>query len=416
MIGPVRGTHDWLDTSLFNFVIATAAHHFKRANFSEIKTPVLEPTELFKRSLGLHTDVVSKEMFTIASHDESDSICLRPEATASVMRAFLAAGQQSLPWKVFVHGPMFRHERPQKGRFREFHQFNLELIGAESIAHDAFTLALFEQLFSQQFKLDSYALLINFLGCADDRAQLRPKLNAFLDMHFDTLCATCKVRKEKNVMRIFDCKNEQCKSLYQTAPYITDHLCVSCEKEWHELKVQLEILAVSYTHTPSLVRGLDYYDKTVFEFVSSALGSQNAFCSGGRYNALATMLGSKTDYPSFGAAIGIDRVALMLEPLRAKLALPQPAAIHAIIPLSSAQHHLALLIADLLFDAGLTVELIVDGDSIKSMMRKANKIGAQYAIIIGPDEVEAGTVSVKTMMTGIEEKVVQRDLVSFLKK
>jgi histidyl-tRNA synthetase len=235
-------------------------------------------------------------------------------------------------------------------------------------------------------------------------------------MHEQTICATCKERKEKNIMRIFDCKNPTCQELYRTAPEITQHLCARCSKEWKQLKDQLEILSVTYTHHPTLVRGLDYYDKTVFEFVSSSLGSQNAFCSGGRYNQLATLLGSKTDFPSIGAAIGIERVLLMLEQHQDQLVLPQKEAISAVMPLGSEQQNLALLIGDLLFDAGICVEVMLEDDSIKSMMRKANKLGAQFALIIGPTEQETGTITVKTMITGTEEKIAQRDLVNYLKK
>ncbi len=416
MITKVRGTHDLLDTTLFDFVINSAHHHFKRAHFTQIITPILEPLELFKRSLGVHTDVVTKEMFIIQQSSESDLICLRPEATASTMRAFLEQGNLSLPWKVFSYGSMFRHERPQKGRFREFHQFNLEIIGTESIAQDAFLLGLLDQLFQNVFKCDDYALLINFLGCGQDRAEYKPKLYAFLTMHEAAICSACKERKEKNIMRIFDCKNPTCQELYRTAPEITQHLCARCTKEWKQLRDQLEILSVTYTHSPTLVRGLDYYDKTVFEFVTSSLGAQNAFCSGGRYNQLATLMGSKTDYPSIGAAIGIERVLLMLEQRVDQLNLPQKEALSVVMPLGTEQQNLALLIGDLLFDAGICVEVMLEEDSIKSMMRKANKLGAQFALIIGPTEQETGTITVKTMMTGTEEKIAQRDLVHYLKK
>ncbi|MBI2775610.1 histidine--tRNA ligase [Candidatus Dependentiae bacterium] len=415
MITKVRGTHDIIDTTLFNFIIKSAAAHFRRAHFNEIITPILEPTDLFKRTLGLATDIVSKEMFTINSSGDNDTICLRPEATASTMRAFLEHGNLSTPFKIFSHGSMFRHERPQKGRFREFHQFNIEMIGAENISHDAFLLCLLDQLFQNTFKLDTFALMINFLGCSQDRIDFKPKLYAFLAEHENEICNDCKARKEKNIMRVFDCKTPKCQEIYRKAPSIAQHLCEQCAIEWQTLKEQLEILSVTYTVSPHLVRGLDYYEKTVFEFVSAHLGAQSTFCGGGRYNQLATMLGSKNDYPSIGAAIGIERLMLMLEPINA-LQLPQEPALHAIVPLSKEQHNLALLVGDLLFDSGLCIELLLDSDSIKSSMRKANKLGAHYALIIGPEEQEKGLVTVKTMMTGIEEKIAQRDLVAYLKK
>jgi histidyl-tRNA synthetase len=415
MITKVRGTHDIIDTTIFDFVIKSAIAHFKRAHFHEIITPILEPTELFKRSLGAATDVVSKEMFTLNTPQENDALCLRPEATASTMRAFLEHANLATPFKVFSHGSMFRHERPQKGRFREFHQFNIEMIGVESISHDAFLLGMLDQLFQNIFKLDTYALMINFLGCFQDREAFKKKLYEFLNAHQNEICQNCKDRMHKNILRVLDCKTPSCQELYRHAPSMLENLCAQCSSEWDILKEQLEVLSVSYTVNARLVRGLDYYEKTVFEFASAHLGAQSTFCGGGRYNQLATMLGSKIDYSSIGAAMGIERLMLLLEPIKDKLLIPQEPALHALMPLSKDQNNLALLIADMLFDNGLCIELMFD-ESIKSMMRKANKLGAQYALILGPEEQEKGIVTVKTMMTGIEEKIAQRDLIAYLKK
>ncbi len=411
MIQRVKGTQDLLDLTLFNFLISEAKLHLERYNFIEISTPVLEPVELFKRSLGLETDVVSKEMYTLAA---DESICLRPEATASCVRAFVNNGISQTPWKVFMWGPMFRHERPQKGRYREFHQISIEVIGSESVYQDVHFLKMLDRFFHETLHLDTYALMINFLGCSDDRAAYKKKLYAFLEKYEDTLCSTCKVRKERNIMRIFDCKNPQCQELYLKAPFIADHLCKACEGELQELKDNLEHMSVSYSYQPTLVRGLDYYDKTVFEFVSTELGAQNAFCGGGRYNQLAQQIGAKKDQPSLGASIGIERVLLLLERIKEQLPLPVQPALHVIIPLTQEQYTLALLIADELQARNLCTDILLEGDSVKSMMRKANKLGAKYALLVGPDEQAKKVVTLKNMQTGDSKEVHQKDLLSFL--
>ncbi len=410
MIQRVKGTQDFLDLTLFNFVIDEAKLHFTGYNFTQIATPVLEPVDLFKRSLGLETDVVSKEMYTLSA---DESICLRPEATASCMRAFINNGISQTPWKVFMWGPMFRHERPQKGRYREFHQISIEVIGSESVYQDVQFLKMLDRFFHEKLQLDTYGLLINFLGCSSDRTAYKKKLHTFLTKHEDELCSTCKVRKERNIMRIFDCKNPDCQELYKKAPFIADHLCEECETEWQQLKDNLEHLSVSYSYKPTLVRGLDYYDKTVFEFVSTDLGAQNAFCGGGRYNSLAEQIGAKKDQPSLGASIGIERVLLLLDRMKDTLSLPVQPALHVVVPLTPEQHTLALLIADELQASNLCTEVLLESDSVKSKMRKANKLGAKFALLLGPDEQAKKVVTVKNMVTSDSQEVAQKDLLQF---
>ena len=417
MLQRVKGTQDFLDLTIYNFLITAAKKHLAMYSFTEIMTPILEPVELFKRSLGLTTDVVSKEMYTVTtSGHHEETICLRPEATASIMRAFYENNIEVRPWKVFSCGPMFRHERPQKGRYRQFNQISIEVLGAPSILHDAWLLTMLDRFFHEVLLLDSYALLINFLGCGQDRAHFQQVLHTFLEMGNDKLCSTCLERKEKNILRVFDCKNQACQELYNRAPKTTDHLCDICSFEWNTFKTLLEQLSVSYSHQPRLVRGLDYYTKTVFEFVSDDLGAQNSFCGGGRYDGLAQTLGEPVPLPAVGAAIGIERLLLMLEKNQHTLKLPQQPAIYAILPYSSEQQQLALFIADTLQANNLCVELFLDEDSLKSMMRKANKMGAVASIIIGPEEQAAGTVTVKNMITGAENKIAQTQLVTFLKQ
>ena len=309
---------------------------------------------------------------------------------------------------------MFRHERPQKGRFRQFHQFNLEVIGSDKISEDAQCLKMLDSLFTN-FGINEYAIMINFLGTSEERKAYTEKLNKHLDTIVDKICKTCLVRKDKNIMRVFDCKNETCQSLYNDAPKIVDNLGTESEKEWKQLQEQLDLLSVSYTVNPKLVRGLDYYSKTVFEFVSPNLGSQSSFCAGGRYNNLVKAVGGKQDQPSIGASIGIERLVMVLEPIKDTLSLPHPAALTVIIPLSEEQHTLALLISEDLHAQKITNDVLFEG-SVKSMMRKANKMGATFTVLIGADEQESRTATVKNMINSTEKNMDQTKLAQYLKK
>ncbi len=418
-ISRVKGTQDFLDLTLYNFIIEKTRHHVAGYHFQEIITPILEHTSLFTRSLGEHTDVVSKEMFIIKSEhdnpaDQNKSICLRPEATASIARAFTEQPPSLLPWKVFTYGPMFRHERPQKGRFRQFNQVSLEIIGTASILQDVQLITMLDRFFHETLILADYALLINFLGCPADRKSYEAVVKKFLDTHASSLCATCLTRKEKNILRIFDCKNESCQELYKTVPPIIKSLCPHCVAEWNQLTEQLELLSVSFVWNPTLVRGLDYYSKTVFEFVSNALGAQSTFCAGGRYDQLIGIIGNGHDQPSVGAAFGIERIMLLLEPIQSQLAIPQPRALHVIVPVAPEQQPLALLLADTLLAHNLTTEVLLEGHSLKSMMRTANKMGASYCLIIGAQEQEEGAVTIKNMANGTETRIPQVDAVKLL--
>ncbi len=414
MISRIKGTHDLLDVKLFNLIVDQAKHLLQNYHFSEIITPILEPIELYKRSLGLETDIVSKEMFIVSSENE-ETICLRPEATAATMRAFLEHSIQSNPWKVFSCGPLFRHERPQKGRYRQFNQVNIEIINSSAIAHDIQLITMLERFFGQILKRDSFALALNFLGCYNDRQSFKGILQNFLISIQDQLCSQCLIRKEKNIMRVFDCKNQTCQALYAQAPQIAQHVCASCALEWQQLQEQLSLLSVSFNYKPQLVRGLDYYDKTVFEFISDNLGAQTAFCGGGRYDALPQQLGSDQQVPSVGAAFGVERLMLLLEPHLNQLTFPVQPALHVIIPFTQEQQRLALLLADEMHAANLCTDVFVEGDSVKSMLRKANKMGARFALLLGPDEHTAREVMVKDMVDGTQETIHQADLVMFLK-
>lgn len=408
MISRIKGTQDCLDLALFNFFINQAKKHLQEYNFTEISTPILEPTELFTRSLGIQTDVVSKQMYTFGENHE---VCLRPEATAGIVRAFVENHVQQIPWKVFLWGSMFRHEQPQKGRWREFQQLSVEVIGSKAIAQDALFIKMLDSLFAQVFNLDSYALQINFIGTREDRTTYKKELLNFLDKNKEKICKTCLARKDTNTLRIFDCKEKSCQELYKKTPKIIDFLSSESAKEWKELKQQLDLLSVTYIEEPTLVRGLDYYNKTVFEFVSHNLGAQSAFCGGGRYDHLVQEIGGKEDQPAIGAAIGIGRLLLLLEPIKDSLPIPQPAALTAIIPIDLEQNALALLIGQELLNHHKTIDILLDDASVKSKMRKANKLGAQWAVIIGSEEQKNKTVLLKNMITGTDETVPQTELI-----
>ncbi|HJZ24394.1 MAG TPA: histidine--tRNA ligase [Candidatus Babeliales bacterium] len=415
MISRIKGTRDVLDLTLFNFVIDRAQKFFSRYHFNEISLPIIEPGELFKRTLGEHTDVVLKEMYCFTAHDEGQEICLRPEVTASTVRAFVENNIEQLPWKVFTWGPMFRHERPQKGRYRQFNQLNLEVIGSASVSQDVLFIMMLDRYFSHELKFNNYALLLNFLGCREDRIIFKEKLYSFLDKNSNMICKTCLERKEKNILRVFDCKNSSCQELYERAPKIIDKLCQICQLEWDLLQEQLSLNSISFAVNPTLVRGLDYYNKTVFEFSSQNLGAQTAFCGGGRYDQLASYCGAKEDQPCVGAAIGIERLTLLLEQIQNELPMAQKPALQVIIPMNIEQYSLALLLADQLISKGLTVDILFEG-SLKSRMRKANKMAAQHTLILGEDELAKREVMVKNMMNGQEQRIAQIELADYFLK
>ena len=413
MISKVKGTQDFTDLKLYNFTINKIFSWLKDHNYQQISTPILEHLELFKRSLGTGTDVVNKEMFLIQQgEDKKDQICLRPEATAPAIRAFIENGIQTVPWKVFSEGPMFRYERPQKGRFREFHQLNIENIGSENIYQDAEFIKMLDKLFSEKFGLDTFALQINFLGSFEDRKKFNAVLKEFLDKVSDKICQTCNDRKNSNTLRVFDCKNPDCQKIYDDAPKTISSLSKESKAEWQKFQEILELLSVSFQVNPKLVRGLDYYNKTVFEFVSENLGAQNTFCAGGRYDALVKEISDgKQDVPAIGAAIGIERLLMLI----GEKEIPEEKALYVIMPLSENQKTLALLLANDLYNANLATEVLLEDGSVKSMMRKANKMGAKYSLILGPDEQETRTVLVKNMVNSQENKLNQPKLIEFLK-
>ena len=411
-INRVRGTEDALNVTVLNRVISSIASVLHQHGFDEIRTPVLEKTELFVRAVGTDTDIVSKEMYTFESQSEG-SICLRPELTAPMVRVFYEHGIDAAPWKVFQFGPAFRHERPQKGRLRQFFTFSVEVMNAQSVGNDIAALVMFDRMF-KQIGIKDFVLHINFLGVLEDRVQHREALKDFLTVNDATLCETCRARREKNVLRVFDCKNATCQTLYQTAPQLEEYLCAESKTEWKRIQTDLQLLGVNFILNPLLVRGLDYYNGVVFEFTSDALGSQSTFCGGGRYD-LSASFGQKNTLPSVGAGIGFERVCMILEAQQNPLIMEKDtSSCVALVPMDPAQEQAALLLADDLWRAGLTADVVFDGAGMKQKMRRADKMGAPFVCVLGEREVAAGVASIKNMATGETSEVVLREVATFL--
>ncbi|MCK4499600.1 histidine--tRNA ligase, partial [Candidatus Babeliales bacterium] len=395
------------DLTLKNFICEKVRAMLANYNFLEIETPILEPEELICRSLGQETDVVTKEMFRVTATG-TEKMCLRPEVTASTTRAYLENKIGDKPWNVFSIGPMFRHERPQKGRWRQFDQINIETINARSIGHDAQFLAMLERLFSETFNLSDYVLSINFLGTIEERRAYRGLLKEFLERHKENICDTCLVRKEKNPLRVLDCKSPECQEIYKDAPVLTDQLGSESQKQWSVFREYLKVLSVSFVEDPKLVRGLDYYEGVVFEFSSPHLGAQSSFSGGGRYE-LATLLGSKDPVPSLGVGIGFGRLSMLIEQNAKSLVLPQKPALNLILPMSEVQQPVALLLAESLRRHGKCVQILFDYTKLQKMMKKANKMGARHVFIIGEDEQKLGQVTIKDMASGESQTVAQSE-------
>ncbi len=416
MFQRVKGTTDnFFEKTYWNGVIKKIISHLKKYNFQEIDIPLIEHTALFERGLGVETDVISKQMFLIANKSD-DQICLRPEATAGTMRAFIENQNNiKLPCRVFTYGSMFRYERPQKGRLREFHQMNLEVIGANSILQDAHLIKMLQVLFMEVLNIQDIVLKINFLGQSEDRVKYSQSLIATLTPLKDKLCEVCAVRLDKNPLRILDCKSTTCQELAKNAPKLHNFFSDETKQEFQLLLDTLQELAVTFMVDDQLVRGLDYYNKTVFEFTSVNLGAQNTFCGGGRYDGLAEQLGSKTEIPALGCAIGIERLLMILEDKKEQLK-ESSAPLTCIIPMDEAQNKLALHLADHLVSQGLTIEILVDDQKIKNKMKKASDLKASFALIIGEDEQKNNSVMIKNMIKGTQEIVLQNQVAAYLKK
>ncbi len=396
----IKGTQDTLpkDSHKIRFVEQTIAEIAGNYGFKEIRTPVFEHTELFNRSVGDTTDVVQKEMYTFEDKG-GRSITLRPEGTAGAMRSFLEHGlfNEPLPQKVFYQTSCYRYEKPQAGRLREFHQFGVECFGTDSPAADAEIISLGNEIFGF-LGITDLELQINSIGCPMCRAEYQKALREYFASKSGDLCGTCIDRLDRNPMRILDCKSPVCSEIAKGAPTVLEFLCDDCKAHFEMVKKYLDVMNIAYTVNPTIVRGLDYYTKTVFEFVSTGIGAQGTVCGGGRYDGLAEELGGN-HVPSLGFAMGMERLMLVLE--AQGIELPEDSKCNLYIaPAGEAASLKAAQIATALREEGMYVLFDTVGRGIKAQMKYANKIGAEYVVVIGDNELESGKVQLKNMGTG----------------
>ena len=408
IINVIKGTKDILpqDIGQWHNLEQKALEIFTRYGYQEIRTPIFEATELFARGVGDTTDIVNKEMYTFEKSDRS--LTLRPENTAGVVRSYIENGMSRLspPVKLWYKGPMFRYERPQAGRQRQFHQVGVELFGVKQPAADAEVILLAVN-YLNALGLNDLEVEINSLGCPECREEYKKKIKEVLKPEFDNLCEDCQNRYEKNPLRLLDCKVESCKAIF-AKPEIqkviqSDFICEECAQHFDELKKYLDKMNVKYVVNKLLVRGLDYYNRTVFEIKSNNLGSQNAVCGGGRYDSLVRNLGGD-DTPAVGWAMGMER-------LNALLPKCEQQRLDAYIVSNSSID--AMQLAEELRTQGFDVEFDLRNKKFTKQLEKASKV-AKYAVILGEDEIEKGQVSVKNLDTSVQETIDRKDLRSKL--
>lgn len=414
MINIPKGTKDVLpqDSYKWQYVEGVARDVAKAFSVKEIRTPVFEHTELFARGVGDTTDIVTKEMYTFK--DKGDrSITLKPEGTAGAVRSFIENGMANgvLPAKMYYIIPAFRYERPQAGRLREFHQFGVEIFGAKGAQTDAEAILIADTLLK---KLGiSVKLYINSIGCPTCRAEYNKALKAFFAPHLDKLCYDCKTRYEKNPLRLLDCKEEECKKLNAGAPSMLDYLCEDCSAHFTQVKAYLDAAGVSYELDPRIVRGLDYYTRTVFEFVSTSIGAQGTVCAGGRYDGLIEQLGGNPT-PAVGFAAGIERLLIVMQ--AAGAAFPEePVPTVYLAGMDAECRAKAFELACALRNAGVSAEIDHMERSVKAQFKYADKTKAKFVAVIGGNELAEGKANVKNMQTGESESVAFADIVNYFK-
>lgn len=402
----IKGTEDVLpkDSYRWQFVEDVMRKESAAYGFKEIRTPVFEHTELFTRGVGQTTDVVQKEMYTFDTKG-GESVTLRPEGTAGAARAVLEHGlvNDSLPIKASYFVSCYRYEKPQAGRLREFHQFGLECYGTQSPAADAELIcaaqSIFDRLGIKQLRLE-----INSIGCPTCRAEYHKALKEYFYGYKDELCETCNSRLEKNPMRILDCKSPVCSKIAQGAPKITDYLCDECKEHFASVQKYLDAAGVEYTVNPTIVRGLDYYTKTVFEFVTDFIGAQGTVCGGGRYDGLIEELGGK-HLPSLGFAMGIERLLMLMD--KQGIEIPKPSTCDLYVAVMGESASLkSFEIIKAVRSCGLIAETDIVGRGLRAQMKYADKIGAKFSMVLGDNEIEQGKAVIKNMSSGEQTEIV----------
>lgn len=404
----VKGTNDLLpaDSYKYQFVESKMLETAALYGFREIRVPVFEHTEVFNRNIGDTTDVVQKEMYTFDDKG-GRSITLRPELTAGVVRSAIEHGlvNGALPVKVCYIGGCYRYEKPQAGRLREFHQFGVECFGASSPAADAEVIALARQVLTS-VGIKQISLQINSIGCSECRKEYHKALKEYFATKTDELCGTCLERLERNPMRILDCKSPVCSGIAADAPKVIDFLCDDCREHFEGVKRHLTAAGIEYTVNPNIVRGLDYYSKTVFEFVSGDIGAQSTVCGGGRYDGLVSKMGGPQT-AALGFGMGIERLMLALENTDAPFPESKKCDIY-IAPMGEAAAVKATALCSLLRADGFEAQCDICGRGLKAQMKYADKIGAAYSVVLGDNELQTGVCNIKNMQSG-EVKEIEID-------
>lgn len=402
MINIPKGTKDVLPQYSYkwHYIENKIKEIAKEFNLKEIRTPTFEHTELFLRGVGETTDVVNKEMYTFLDKGER-SITLKPEGTAGVVRAYVENGLASLamPLKMYYITPVFRYEKPQAGRLREHHQFGIEIYGSDLAETDAEVISIAATLF-KKLNIKNLILNINSIGCPECRLAYNKALREYYKPHLDEMCETCRDRFEKNPLRILDCKEEKCKEINQNAPSIIDYLCDDCKTHFEDLQEYLKAMNIDFVVNPRIVRGLDYYTRTVFEFVSENIGSQGTVCGGGRYDGLVEQLGGKHT-PCAGFGMGIERLLLLMDSVGIEIPEDEGVSVYFASFGKNALKK-AMYYTSRIRDLGVPAEFDHLNKSFKAQFKYANKIGAKYVIAIGDDELNNGVFKIKNMQSGEE--------------
>lgn len=400
MINIPKGTKDMLPQEAYkwHYVENIARETAAEFGFKEIRTPMFEHTELFLRGVGETTDIVTKEMYTFDDKG-GRSMTLRPEGTAGVARCFIENGLQQgvMPMKAYYIASVFRYEKPQNGRLREHHQFGVECYGSDSPSADAEVIALASTLL-KKVGLTQIELNINSIGCPECRAKYNKALKEYIGANLHLMCGQCQARFEKNPLRILDCKEEKCKAITANAPKILDYLCDDCKEHFEKVQAILTSLDIPFKVNPGIVRGLDYYTRTVFEFVSTDIGAQGTVCGGGRYNNLVEEVGGKPT-PAVGFGMGLERLLLVLENTNNLKAEPETIDVYVASLGEDAQNQARKIVAQLR-SKGVKAETDIMDRGIKAQMKYADRVGAKYVVVIGDEELQNGVVNIKNMQNG----------------
>lgn len=411
----VKGTKDILPSEIYkwHYVEKEIASICKNFGYKEIRIPVFEHTELFQRGVGDTTDIVQKEMYTFTDKGNR-SITLRPEGTAGVVRSYIENGMASLPQpiKLYYNITAYRYENVQRGRYREFHQFGVEAFGSQGPSIDVELISMLNMFF-KNLGISDVELNINSIGCPECRGEYNRQLMEFLRPNLDNMCNLCKNRYERNPLRILDCKEEKCKKLTFDAPSLIGHLCEDCKSHFEKLKLGLGNLGIKYNIDKNIVRGLDYYTKTVFEFVSKNIGAQGTVCGGGRYDGLIEACGGSAT-PGIGFAIGIERLLLVME--SQGIEIPKQEGIDIFIAsIGDEAGMCAQRLVHSLRMEGISAESDLMARSIKAQMKYADKLGATYTVVLGDNEIESNKAFLKNMQTGEQKEINLDTLVDRLK-